>query len=132
MHFIQGDYISCVWIYEARDAIWTVLLVWRVLSEDWEVSVTWDPFDPATDQARCSEPFHTAKLPGYLLEDELLQHIDANVRAFEIQGVSNLIALLEVHSDNPNILIQKFEDLAMRDSRIGCSFVVREIPELEE
>lgn len=132
MHFIQGDYISSVWIYEARDAIWTVLLVKRVLTESWEVSVTWDAFDPATDQAKCSAPFHTVRLPGDVPEEEIIEHIDANIRIFELSGVSNRIAMLEIHSDDPRMLIQKFEELAMKDERIACSFVVREIPELDE
>jgi hypothetical protein len=132
MQFIQGDYISCVWIYEARDAIWTVLVVWRVLSETWECSVTWDEFDPATDQARCGQPFHSVKLPGNTPEEDIINFVDANVKMFETQGVSKRIAFIEIHSDDPKVLIERFEELALKDDRIGCTFMIRDIPELED
>lgn len=131
MEFITGDYISKVWILEVNDSVLTIVSVLREKSKMWEITITWDKPSMPTQRIDCVTPINKLILPANFEEEHITAHVEGVVRSFEAFPSCSRVAVIDICSDDPQVFIDKFLEVAQQNERLSCSFISRDLPPLK-
>lgn len=128
MEFVTGDYISKVWIFTVNESALTVVSVFRRLLFAWEVTMTWDKPPSPGSKIYCDTTINRLILPHTFTEQQINEHVESVVCNYELHGSCKRVADIEVYSDDPQVFIDKFFEVAQQSERISCSFIRRDLP----
>lgn len=125
MDLTRGDYVSCMWICESADAMWSITLLKRTQTGLWEMALTWDKMN-AERQGICRTLVHRIFTDGGLLEDLSIARVEQIVGTIEAQRQCNRVAYVEVKAGDPDTIIARLYEAAQVNERLGYLIVIRD------
>lgn len=127
MELVRGDYVSCVWVCEGPDALWSITILKRLQAELWETFLTWDK---KNEQGRvsCRTGIHRILADGRLSEELVIARIEQVVSTIEAHKQCSRIVFIEIKAAVPETIIDRLYEAAVADDRLGFFVVVRDQP----
>jgi hypothetical protein len=127
MELSNGDYVSKLWLNEGPGVAWTVVVIQRKLTSNWEIGITSDPIPEPGATIKCKTPLNYIILPSKFSENLVNAYIESIVSDYEKIGKCRIVATVEVHSADPQVFIDKFYEVAQQNDKISCSFYCKEM-----
>lgn len=123
MYLMRGDYVCRLWVCESEEHIWTITILRRASVGNWELTFTWDKIDPDSKKALCETVSHVIQIPGEEPEELIIAKAEFLIDQKIKEGNTKVVSMIDVRSADPQVFIDKFEEQAIENDRIACSFI---------
>lgn len=117
------DFVSTVWAFDSTEARWSVWLIKRIATDKWELAVTWDEKED-NEVTVCKTVYHRVLLKNAVHDHETQLRVESKVLQVENQQEATRLAKIEIHSSDPETIINEIFEYARNDSYLNFRIVV--------